>query len=630
MEESGQILIQSTIQKVVLEFHRIEWDVENINYHTRIFKDFAEQVFQDKGNGKGRVARGKNRAYSRTKLKKAQTANAKSCVFLPDATKLSPEDIRFLRLTESMDSIFMAVVSRNPHILFAYTINPTGITRGYPFKDFSILPQGFSPIHESFYYLADQQHNPERKEQWTEPYLCLLTRTWMATCTAPIYENEVFMGIIGIDIELALIIEPLDKTLKLIPGGYAFLVSSKGNMAIFSSEGMNGLREDHMLINKELIEARLEDRCSIDEVEVREVRLSAGKAHLLHAYFECNGWSIVSVLPRNRRASRNVASYIDGHILLSSNQPKADRAYLPMMSFISSFTESLKRMEKLIEGTKIIGKGILDHRIAIESKDEIGLLAISINKMAAELEKRKEEIESAYKKISQMNRLSAIGRLTAGIAHEINNPLSIISNYIQLFSRNLNVHPDIQADFLIVEEEIYRMSEITKRLLSFSGESAKVKSIIQVNGVLQAVLGLLKYHLKSQGITLTEAYAHDLPLVVGSSTELQQTFLNILLNAVQAMTEGGTLKVSTKCIGKRGKTKTRKINVSISDTGSGIEEKFLDKIFDPFFTLRGRGEGTGLGLSISYGVIKEHEGTLDVVSKQGKGTMVKITLPGLD
>jgi|GEM_PF-2004238 signal transduction histidine kinase len=627
MEEYGKFLIQ----KMVAQFNKIEWEVERINNHARIFKTFAEQIFQDDRGRQNAALRGRGYPRPWAKPGKAPKIGAKSCLFLANVTELSAEDRRFLRLTESMDSIFAAVVPLNPHILFVHMITPSGITRGYPLKDFSVLAPGFNPVLEGFFYSADKEHNPELKEKWSEPYLCPLAQTWMATCSSPLYEDDRLLCIIGIDVDLGRIIVPADKILKLIPGGYAFLVSQKGNLVISSDEGMNSLREDNILINRGWLEAGETDRRSVEDVHVREVTLSSGKAYLLQAYLECNGWSIVSVLPRNRRVlTKSLSLAAKGTVVPSSAQSKADMAYLPMMSFISSFTESLKHMERLIEGTKIIGKGILDHRVAVESKDEIGLLGISINKMAAELEKRRVELESAFRKISQMDRLSALGKLTAGIAHEINNPLSIISNYVQLLLRNPGLQPQIQADFRIIEDEIQRMSAITRRLLSFSGEKTNIKSVTQVNGILQAILEFLNFHLKSQGIILSEEYADDLPFVLGNPTELQQAFLNILLNAAQAMPQGGRLKVSTRYIHDKGKTKKGRIQIRISDTGTGIDEKFLDKIFDPFFTLKERGEGTGLGLSISYGVIKEHEGAIDVKSKPDKGTTVLISLPVLD
>jgi two-component system NtrC family sensor kinase len=251
--------------------------------------------------------------------------------------------------------------------------------------------------------------------------------------------------------------------------------------------------------------------------------------------------------------------------------------------------------------------------------------------MAAELKKRRDEFESAYQKMSQMDRLSALGRLTAGIAHEINNPLGIISNYTQVLARNAKIDDETQQDIQIIQEEISRASEIIRRLLNFSGRSGTEKSMVWVNEILQKTFGLLKFQLKTYNISLVEEYDENLPFIVGNPTHLQQAFLNILLNAMEAMTEGGKLILGTKCrkntvAGNNGTL----IEVSIADTGHGIEKRYLDQIFDPFFTLKGQGQGTGLGLSITYGIIKEHGGSIDVDSRLNKGTVVKIKLPAFN
>jgi two-component system NtrC family sensor kinase len=285
-------------------------------------------------------------------------------------------------------------------------------------------------------------------------------------------------------------------------------------------------------------------------------------------------------------------------------------------------------MERLIEGTKIIGKGVLDHRIRVNRKDEIGLIAESINKMAKELKKRKEELELAYRRISQLDRLMAIGRLAAGIAHELNNPLGVISNYVQMLLRKPSLGSEVKIDLMLIEEEILGMMGIIKGLLNFSRESEMKKSPLHINEVLRKTTSLLKFQLGSQSIQLSEKYDEELPPVLGDSNHLQQVFLNILLNSIQSMPDGGRLELKTGLTnGNRRKADRPWVVVECLDTGVGIEPGDLDKIFDPFFTTKGVGIGTGLGLSISYGIIKEHGGNIDVKSSPGQGTLVRTTLP---
>ncbi len=606
---------QLTFQKIIAEMHRVQWRMEEINEQGTMLKAFAEQMLQSSRYDEGRTD-------------EDWADQARSCVFLANADCVADEDWHFVRATKALEPIFMEVARRSHHILFVHIANRTGTTRGYPWKDMSVLPPHFRPAEYSFFYIVDKQHNPERKAKWTEPYLCPLAQKWMITCASPVYVGNDFRAALGLDINLEEIFEPLNRILKMTPQGYAFLVSARGNLVISSVEGMESLRGDDVLVNKERNQKGAKSGYAIDDIQVEEVTLSSGKAYLLHGSVECNGWRLHCVLPKGRgHTVRRINVPVRGDDSVHSDREQSEKTLLPMMSFISSFSESLKEIEKLIEGTRIIGSGDLEHRITVERKDEIGLLAVSINKMASELEKRKSEVESVYRKISQMDRLSALGQLTAGIAHEINNPLSIISSYVQLLARNPNLHPDVLPDIMIVDEEIQRASGIIRKLLTFSGQSETGKGVIQVNEVLDNTLRLLRVQLRSQNITLEDRYDETLPLTTGSSTELQQAFLNILFNSVQAMVDGGRLEVVTACRSKKGRPGKRMIEVTISDTGQGIEGDYLDRVFDPFFSLKPAGKGTGLGLSISYGIVKDHHGNIELKSRPGMGTQVKITLP---
>jgi len=367
------------------------------------------------------------------------------------------------------------------------------------------------------------------------------------------------------------------------------------------------------------------------ETQIREIELTSGKRYLLFTLLKTTGWSLVTLLPQGTgELSKNTAISPKAERPASPLDPYGNdgQAYLPLISFVSSFSKSVRQMEKLIEGTKIIGKGVLDHRIHVNRKDEIGLIAQSINKMAKELKKRKEELELAYRRISQLDRLMAIGRLAAGIAHELNNPLGVISNYVQMLLRKPSLGSEVKIDLMLIEEEILGMMGIIKGLLNFSRESEMKKSPVNVNEVLRKTTALLKFQLGSQSIQLSEVYDEGLPFVLGDSNHLQQVFLNILLNSIQSMPEGGKLELKTSLTNGSGEKAERSwVVVECLDTGVGIEPRDLDKIFDPFFTTKGVGVGTGLGLSISYGIIKEHDGNIDVKSSPGQGTLVRTTLP---
>ncbi|OPY80928.1 MAG: Sensor protein ZraS [Syntrophorhabdus sp. PtaU1.Bin058] len=626
---------EPVFQNILEKIYKIGWDIAEIDRNVSVIKEFAEQVLGREDNfSKKRFYSDSHYYYNDKDFYVNKQKRGRSAIFVSNVVDITEEDRQFIYRTEYMDLIFRSLFENNPHILFTYIINEKGISRGYPWKDFSILDSGFNPSKMNFFYIADIKHDPGKEARWTEPYLCPLSREWMVTCSCPVYKKDDFAGIVGIDVDLEKIIAPLGDTLRMTKGCYAFLVSPNGNLIISSNEGMDRLREDYVLVIEKWREMDEWKTFPSGMVRAREVTLTSGQAFFLHTCFKTNKWDLICILPKHKRKVPKMMLNPVGNnpaedVRRSPKQLNSGKPQLPLMTFIASFSESLKEIEKLIEGTKTIGSGILDFKIVTKRKDEIGLLAIAINKMAEELKKRKVELEAAYRKINRMDRLSALGILAAGISHELNNPLGIISNCIQLLLRNDNLQPFIKQDLLIVEEEIARMSEIIKQLLNLSRDSELKMNVINVNEILQRTLAFIKFRLKSHSINLIEDYSNNLPFILGDSTRLHQMFLNIFLNSIQAMSKkGGDLTIVTKCADNiLGLKEKQMVQISISDTGIGIEKQFIDKIFDPFFTSREPGEGTGLGLSIAYSIVKEHRGDIDVKSGPFKGTAMIINLP---
>jgi PAS domain S-box-containing protein len=215
-------------------------------------------------------------------------------------------------------------------------------------------------------------------------------------------------------------------------------------------------------------------------------------------------------------------------------------------------------------------------------------------------------------------KLASLGLLTAGIAHEINTPLTGISSYVQLLLKSSSNSADREIAEKI-EAQIERVGKMVRSLLSFSrGEKGQIKKF-PLKNCINDILTLLDYKIKKQSINSQIKIPDDIE-VWGELDKLQQVFLNIISNAIDAMPEGGTLKVEAE-------RKENNIMIIISDTGTGIKKEHLTRIFEPFFTTKGYGSGTGLGLSISYQIVKEHNGDITVESEYGKGTTFKIILP---
>jgi PAS domain S-box-containing protein len=220
----------------------------------------------------------------------------------------------------------------------------------------------------------------------------------------------------------------------------------------------------------------------------------------------------------------------------------------------------------------------------------------------------------------QTEKLTSLGLLAAGVAHEVNTPLAVISNHIQMLAKQLP--PDDPRHKIIdkIVKQTFRASEIVNNLLNFSRTAAAEFSEVNLNSVLEETLTLVTHPFKSSRINVIRTLQTDLPPVLGSMNRLQQVFLNLFMNARDAMPTGGMLEVRTA-------TQNGGVEVEVTDTGAGIPGEFINRIFDPFFTTKASGRGTGLGLSVSYGIIKEHAGKIEVRSTPGKGTSFRLEFP---
>ncbi|MGA2687551.1 MAG: ATP-binding protein [Candidatus Korobacteraceae bacterium] len=231
------------------------------------------------------------------------------------------------------------------------------------------------------------------------------------------------------------------------------------------------------------------------------------------------------------------------------------------------------------------------------------------------------ELES---QLSQAEKLSSIGLLAAGVAHEVNTPLAVISSYAQMLAKQ--VHGDDKQSVLLdkITRQTFRASEIVNSLLNFSRTSSTEFTDVDLNRVIKDTLTLLEHQFKTARVTVQQDLHPELPPIHGNTGKLQQVFLNLFLNAKDAMAGGGTLSISTN--------NGHRVQVTVSDTGSGIAQEHIHRIYDPFFTTKnkpttGHSGGTGLGLSVTYGIIQEHAGKIRVDSAPGRGTTFTMEFP---
>jgi len=225
--------------------------------------------------------------------------------------------------------------------------------------------------------------------------------------------------------------------------------------------------------------------------------------------------------------------------------------------------------------------------------------------------------------LSQADKLSSIGLLAAGVAHEVNTPLAVISSYAQMLSKQLQGDPQRSALLEKITRQTFRASEIVNNLLNFSRTSGTEFTEVDVNRIIHDTLALLEHQFKTSKIQVQDKMAAHLPPISGNAGRLQQVFLNLFLNAKDAMSNGGTLQIAT--------SNGEGVSVVVSDTGSGIAQEHIQRIYDPFFTTKasreGQPRGTGLGLSVSYGIIQEHAGKIRVESRPGEGTRFYLDFP---
>jgi two-component system NtrC family sensor kinase len=296
-------------------------------------------------------------------------------------------------------------------------------------------------------------------------------------------------------------------------------------------------------------------------------------------------------------------------------------------------------LSHLLTRTKKIAEGDLESSVSVQSGDELGELAQSFNIMTdnlrqargeleewahnleAKVEVRTHELKQMQAQLIRSEKLASQGELVAGIAHEINNPLTGILVYSSLISSDPKLDPDLKPDLETIVRETQRCASIVKGLLDFSRETPPQKNPLGLAQVLEEALNLVVHQSLFHDIVITKRYTADLPQVMADHNQIEQVFINLLLNAGQAMTGAGELTITTGLI-----PGGNSVFAAIRDTGCGITEEHLGKIFDPFFTTKDQ-KGTGLGLSVSFGIIANHNGRIGVESVVDGGTTFTIILP---
>jgi len=297
------------------------------------------------------------------------------------------------------------------------------------------------------------------------------------------------------------------------------------------------------------------------------------------------------------------------------------------MSVIICFalTNSIMRpINSLLLATRGLADGNIEQRVQLSnSPEEIAALGEAFNYMVSTVKERDEQLrQQAQEEIMKSERLAMVGQLAAGVAHEINNPLGGILLFSRLLLQKAPSEGIMRDNLERIEKDANRCQSIVQGLLDFARQREPKVETLELNDVLEKTVDLFENQPLFHNIEIVKQYQPDLPVISADLAQIQQVFVNIIMNASDAMKGKGVLTIST-----RSADTNDYVEVSFADTGDGIPPDELDQIFDPFFTTKGVGHGTGLGLSISYGIIQRHGGTIKVSSRVGKGSTFMVILP---
>lgn len=305
-----------------------------------------------------------------------------------------------------------------------------------------------------------------------------------------------------------------------------------------------------------------------------------------------------------------------------------------------------KPVKQLVSATEKVALGNLDVELTEKTGDEIGLLSISFNHMVEDLKKANEKIQSwnielekkveertrklrmAREQLIQSEKMASMGVLASSVAHEINNPLQGILTYIKLMLKIISAKEtdskrmnDFQNYLTLMGTEIERCGDMVKNLLVFSKQTKLNIRETNINSIIKNSLLLVENKFKLQNIDVNTDLQENIPGIFCDVKQIQQTLIALIINAIEAMPDGGGIDITTRS------GDNKHVEITVADTGIGIPPEKLKNIFDPFFTTKEEAKSTGLGLFVAYGIIKEHKGSIEVSSDVGKGARFRIKLP---
>jgi signal transduction histidine kinase len=410
----------------------------------------------------------------------------------------------------------------------------------------------------------------------------------------------------GEELRTFLVLRRYERNVMLYKNEQAFAVFKRTHVASSVASRVE-IQNYHVLVTKlyRLYEAEKE--------AVENVRMTARRIQ-----------SFTQNLSKKERSDIATTIKISIHLLLIGLVLVVFLGIVINIKLATSISSPIRTLEKI---TKKIAKGDFSERIEVKGQDELSSLEASFNLMEEKLKNALWSLEHTIEKLREKQaqlveaeKLASVGKLAAGIAHEINNPLTSVLTFSNLMLEQCPPSDPRHEKLKLMARETDRARNIVRQLLNFGRETEIKPEKISINQPVSEIADSLEAQDAFKGIQLDLKLNEDLPAVYADPAQIGQVVMNMLLNAIHAITPPGRIEVATRL-------NDNFVEIVFSDSGKGIPEEFIHKIFDPFFTTKEAFKGTGLGLAVSYGIIKKHSGDIEVASTVGKGTTFTVRLP---
>lgn len=555
-----------------------------------------------------------------------------STLFVP---RYSPSLDPIISATESLDILLKPLAQRESRMVLGWIITRNEVLRCYPWSDFRRFPKEKVLTSWPFYYLADASHNPTKGTVFTPVYNDPLSKEWMISCLCPVYVHGRHEATVGMDITIHNILEEINVRFTKKSSAILFsgseIIAASDNLPLAALGLKSSIPSHGQDISKSSVEKirtlatviRYLDH-SVQFIETPDLRAYVGFATI-----EPLGWKIVFLVPEEEFLGPVGESALK--ILTEMKEIRINYVNILVFSLLSVVIITIsivmiqsRGLRSLLNGIREFGNGNLSHRMP-EEQTEMGQLAKALNSMAQKLQDKKNQLQQVFAEVEQGRKLAAVGRLAAGVAHEVNNPLATISTYVQMVIRQNDLPNDVSDNMKTVMVEIQRIQSQLRNLLDLSRIESPSKADVNPNSIVREIADLVRYETTTRGVNLVLDLCQDGQAIIADSSGVKQVIWNLVRNALDVLNAGGTICVRTFYTAKDEELSIYAIEVQ--DDGPGIPDSQLPLIFEPFFTTKDVGHGTGLGLSIVYNIVKNHDGTIEVCNLSPKGCLFTVAFP---